>query len=315
MSSGPHSFFYSVLGLTLGSAIALPELDQVSGTRADASFLLVTAATHVPDDHRWNQGRDLGGLPMAHDGSAIRLQFPGFAEFQFASDDQCLIGRPDATTSLETTRHLLIDQVLPYWLAVRGVVVLHASTVVIGNGAVAFLGASGAGKSTLAAALAVRGVPILGDDTVRVAQGNGAVFAVPSYPSCRLRPDALDAVVGPVGPLPAVAQYTNKVRWSCSELGLLPTRPPLRHIVLLADIDVEASQDLTLIPMSSRAGFFTLLQNSFNLILPDMSLQTSLENLSRLADQCQFWKMSYPRNFALLDRTVTSVIAAFSGGI
>jgi hypothetical protein len=50
----------------------------------------------------------------------------------------------------------------------RGRLVLHASTVLAGDHAVAFTGRSGAGKSTIAACLDRRGMPLLADDVTVV---------------------------------------------------------------------------------------------------------------------------------------------------
>lgn len=55
----------------------------------------------------------------------------------------------------------------------RGCLVLHASAVRVGRGAVLFCGPSGAGKSTLAAALVVAGHDLLSDDLCCLTIGEG----------------------------------------------------------------------------------------------------------------------------------------------
>jgi hypothetical protein len=55
----------------------------------------------------------------------------------------------------------------------RGWAMLHGSAVLGPKGAVLFCGPQGAGKSTMAAALAQRGLPLVGDDLSRVAPGQG----------------------------------------------------------------------------------------------------------------------------------------------
>jgi hypothetical protein len=50
----------------------------------------------------------------------------------------------------------------------RGHLVLHASAIAVGSGAVIFCGPSGAGKSTLAAALLRQGYPFIADDVCHI---------------------------------------------------------------------------------------------------------------------------------------------------
>ncbi len=69
---------------------------------------------------------------------------------------------------------------------------VHAAGVRVAGRLVLLVGASGSGKSTLAARLLRRGHPILGDDVVRFAPGEGAFAAVPR--SLKLDPAALEGL-------------------------------------------------------------------------------------------------------------------------
>src|ERR1041384_1080651 len=62
-----------------------------------------------------------------------------------------------APLTLEDTATYLLGPVMGFVMLLRGVVCLHASAVVIGNQAIAFVGAGGSGKSTTAAAFGERG--------------------------------------------------------------------------------------------------------------------------------------------------------------
>ena len=53
-------------------------------------------------------------------------------------------------SSMQMLRHLLLNQIIPRYLATNGRLILHASAVTLENGkTIAFLGNSGFGKSTL----------------------------------------------------------------------------------------------------------------------------------------------------------------------
>jgi len=71
----------------------------------------------------------------------------------------------------------------------RGLLVLHGSTVKVGDECVVFLGSSGVGKSTLATQLRHRGYACLGDDVCAISIGeDGVPYAAPAYPPASLSP-------------------------------------------------------------------------------------------------------------------------------
>lgn len=76
----------------------------------------------------------------------------------------------------------------------RGDLALHASSVVIGDRAVAITGPSGRGKSALAAALVAAGHPLVTDDVCRIRFADDRPFAVRGPARLRLWPDTLTAL-------------------------------------------------------------------------------------------------------------------------
>lgn len=97
-------------------------------------------------------------------------------------------------------------------LLLRGGLVLHCASLVIGQGATLLLGESGAGKSTLAQHLSMRGFDALGDDTCalwRLADDDRfSIF--PSGTAFKLWRDALDVVgLDPID-LQSVGQRLDK---------------------------------------------------------------------------------------------------------
>ncbi|MEJ1969001.1 MAG: hypothetical protein WDN03_10295 [Rhizomicrobium sp.] len=79
----------------------------------------------------------------------------------------------------------------------RGDLILHASCVHGGDGAVAIAGLSGRGKSTLAAGLVAHGYEAMTDDICRIAVGDGRAHAFPGPLRLRLWPDAARALSHP----------------------------------------------------------------------------------------------------------------------
>jgi hypothetical protein len=94
--------------------------------------------------------------------------------------------------------------VLAMILRLRGVVCLHASSVVVGKSAIALLGDTGAGKSTTAAAFAKLGHSVLADDVTALKEDGGRFQVLPGYPWLNLWPDSVKALFGKPDSLPRV---------------------------------------------------------------------------------------------------------------
>lgn len=124
------------------------------------------------------------------------------------------------------------------WL--NGLAVLHASAVATGGKAIAFTAPSGGGKSTLAAMLALKGLPLVCDDTLALAPTNDGPLAIPDAKPFKLWEDALELTgLEPTGPIHAVPgkHYAQPLRRAAEPLVL-------RHLVLLAPGESPALEPL-----------------------------------------------------------------------
>src|SRR5207249_809831 len=119
-----------------------------------AAFAAVRRTLHPRlDGRRWFEDRMLSDRRRY-------LRWRGLFEFLVAADGRRIVARPlpglaRMPRAFET---YLLGQVLSFALIARGLEPLHATAVVVGGGAVGFLGDCGRGKSTLGAAR--RGVAI-----------------------------------------------------------------------------------------------------------------------------------------------------------
>lgn len=100
--------------------------------------------------------------------------------------------------------------ILGFLLRERGVLALHASAVVIDGAAYGFVGAGGEGKSTLAAALAMRGHPVLTDDVLALDGHADGWVARAGYPMVRLWEDSARLLFGDAQALPALSPSWDK---------------------------------------------------------------------------------------------------------
>lgn len=103
-----------------------------------------------------------------------------------------------------------LGPVMGFLLRQRHVTCLHASGVELHGQGVVFSGDAGYGKSTTAAALALRGVPVIAEDIIPLEATRGRYWAVPGYPRVCLWPDAVAKLVGHAEGLPRLTPTWEK---------------------------------------------------------------------------------------------------------
>jgi hypothetical protein len=124
----------------------------------------------------------------------IEFSWPGIASMSIRGGKEIEIETGDQE-EINHARHLIAGLGLGLILHQRGVFTLHASTVAIGETAVAFAGAKRAGKSTTAAALSSRGHTLLSDDVLALEmQENGAPLVLPGPNTVNMWPDSAEAL-------------------------------------------------------------------------------------------------------------------------
>ncbi|MBB5786247.1 hypothetical protein [Jiangella mangrovi] len=90
---------------------------------------------------------------------------------------------------------LTAGALLSFLVTVRGDIVLHASAVQVGSGAVAFVGRSGMGKSTMATLMCAAGGTLITDDVLRLDDdGDGRLLCRLGATELRLRKSAAELV-------------------------------------------------------------------------------------------------------------------------
>jgi hypothetical protein len=173
-------------------------------------------------------------------------------------------GRPGPKLTSEDALVYLLGPVLGFVLRRRDRLALHASAVGIGNAAVALVGSAGAGKSTTAAALALRGWPVVCEDICSLGEDRNGSHVFPGYPRVCLWPDSVEFLYANAGALPLIVEG-----WEKRYLPLDGTKAkfaegplPLGALYMLA----ERSDDLaapSIVPMSAREAALQLVQNTY----------------------------------------------------
>ena len=212
----------------------------------------------------------------------------------------------------ETIDHFLADQVIPRAMAHAGLFIVHASGVRIGESAALFIGASGMGKSTLATSFNNAGSPLMGDDAIVLSSEKGKFRAQPVYPSLRLLPDSIKALLPKSVATTAVSHSSTKRR---IDLPVSPTSKfgPQSIGAIFKLCEPSSGDGIHCRPLSIADTCMALIENSFLLDPTDMyRVRAKLSAASELARHVPAFGISYPRNYGSLTEVQNLIRAHLS---
>ncbi len=176
---------YRAYDLTIASEVDLPAL-PAGGGPADVHVRIdrVIPPVEIP--------RAGGVGPMVV--SANNVVFLASAGACSVRDGCEIVVDPAPGLDADTLQTWLLTRAFAVLLHQRGLFVLHADTVDVGGGAVAFTGESGRGKSTMAAAFWRAGHGLVTEDVSAVRATGGAYEVLAGYPMLKLDAAAADAL-------------------------------------------------------------------------------------------------------------------------
>ncbi len=238
---------------------------------------------------------------VERNGDIVTLHFHDVARFRIDFSDCSIIAFDiEPGTSDCVIEHILNDHIAPRLLAEIGELVLHASAVRFGDELALFLGETGSGKSTLATSLHQAGYELLGDDASIVTLGPAGYMARAVYPSLRLYPETIAALMGSNTATSPMADHSDKQNVHLPALAHTPARPlPVAAIVFL-DGERGATEPAATLLDSTRACI-ALVEQSFSLDPTEPQCAARrLAALSQLALAVPAYRLSYPHDFARL---------------
>ncbi|NCF65088.1 MAG: hypothetical protein GWP61_03885 [Chloroflexi bacterium] len=265
-------------------------------------------------DHQYLSSSD--GSPILSYARLVRgflLREHTVGDFWISGKGHDIICFPRPGTSPMAIRDTLLSPILTLVFNLRGFDGIHAATVQIGSGAVAFCGASGQGKSTLAAYFNSLGWPILSDDFLVLADSDGHITVSRGLPEVRLWPSSYERF---------------------AELHSRPARPDVSSAKLIVDLDVieDATLPITLQTiyfldrgereagggghevrietLSGRRAFFLLMDQSYRLDLQDHDmLRRQADIFTRIIAQGRVKLLKLDWGFELLPRAAELILA------
>ena len=327
-------YSYRAYGLNLVSNLSIQGLgaEQFNSTKPDLVLDLgfepewAKAATRLPASIRHSSPE----IPEIAD--------PAFCLSVWGSDQFFELAYSDGTRFLvdaETTRlcatwlppltiddlsTYLLGPVMGFILRQRNILSLHASTACIGGQAVVLCGESEAGKSTTAAALALRGIPVLAEDVSPIEEEAGTFYVESGYPRICLWPSAVDTLFGSPEALPQLTPTWDKrfLALDGVQAKFEPQRRPLGVVYLLAPRAEEAANAPRIETLSKREALLQLVQNTYmNWLLNRTQRADELDTLARIVARVPVRKIvphCDPAGVgALCDLIVTDAERLFAG--
>lgn len=291
---------YTAFGLTVGSEIRLPELPEtsVSDDRTpDVQIRLgaVDPPADAVDGQAYAAPND--GRYVLFEAAAVSIR--GGAE---------IVVDPAPDVPDEIVRHLVVGPALNHLLHQRGYFVLHASTVAIGEVAVAFVGESGAGKTTTAAAFLREGYRILSDDVAAIKNVRDP-SVVAGFPAIKIEPTTANRFDLPVNP-PTHTCAARDRHFHSVEYELPSSPVPLERIYVLEDADRDA-----IAPIGSAEGVVSIVENTYTstLLGENSRARSNFTQSATLADSASIRRLRRRRRFESLQAVVRLVTEDIEG--
>lgn len=312
------SDLFRIFDITVCSGFPLPELPQLSGQDFALTVVLGTGDPDQFDSQgfktafEWRDYDDRVVCWCDRKGDEYLYVFPQNATFHITSDKRitCFLA-PES--SMQMLRHLLLNQIIPRYLATQGRLVLHASAVTLENGkSVAFLGNSGFGKSTLVSSFHRHGAQLINDDCILLECGDKGVTVIGGLVGIRLFPDSVNAVFTEASGFSNYTPYTDKQQlFLQQDVGDKAPEPRVLDAMFLLNDPQESSvDDISIQPVSGGAAMMGMIYSAFSLDPADRKmLVANFNNVGQaISDRMSIYSLQYPRVHEQLAQVRAAVI-------
>jgi len=305
---------YCVYGVTLHSDIplALPtdgfgELARIELRTAPDSYFFDAQRELPPQDdpdswYKFGRLRDHS--------SYVRLE--GVGEFLVSARGHRITARQFEEADQESFQVYLLGQALSFALVKCGFEPLHATTVVVNDQAVVFLGESGFGKSSLAACFLEAGYCMLTDDLLILRKSAGGFLAYTGPPRIKLFPKLARRFLGNASSNGvAMNSGTQKLILPLDRTRSSAGPVPLRAIyALVLPRETFRTHSIRFRTLSPREGFLELVKNTFNYrVLDSGRLERQFNETARVVGAMPVKKVSYPRVLTRLPAVRDAILA------
>lgn len=282
---------YTVYGLRIQSEVPLPELNTIDPNSGPSDVLIRSGDTDQllasSDSETDTTSKEIGSL-----GVFVMI---GGKEIVFDLHSLEL-------SRTKYFRRVITNQMLGRLLLQRGLLVLHASSVVVDGRAVVFIGPRTAGKSTTAAAFHTHGYPVLADDIVGIRHDEDPPMVVPGVPELRLSQEAatalnLESAVSP-------DHDRGKRKWHQQVDGASEPHP------LACCYALEEGDSIAVEPLSGSEQFFRLTRHAYHhgFLSETAMTPTGFRQCSTVVERVPVRRLRRPKRYDLISSLVDTVV-------
>lgn len=344
--------FYQAYGLNIASELEFPEL--IAGGKGEDVCIVKGKITHPKLEPTSIKRQGIEALFCGNKQEAY-LQWPGVVTILAVGGTRLTVqpdckGNPPVVAPNRSNptavapvgegavdRQLLnlyiLSEALGLILYQKGLFLLHASAVKIGEEVTVFVGIPGAGKSTTVAAFAKKGHQVLADDMVAISlDSHPQPVILPAFPQIKIWPSAVDGIgCDPSSLSPLFPGSRKQVIQQRENFPLTPLS--VNRIFLLETVsagagspenlmaqqrvainpppedNVRLSSELKIAKMEPREAFL-MLTRFFpcpSAILKGAALQHHFQQCANLLSRVELWKWQRPQNFKMLNTFVAAI--------
>lgn len=295
--------YYNYAGLRIASEIVVPEWspfeDDVANGNPD---VVISLGDALPMGSPVKKHRLIAS-------NEYRLGVPEVGCFRVTGGREIVID-PVREVTPARLRHWLIGSVWGALCYQRGIFLIHASAVMVGEEAVLFCARARGGKSTLAARLSACGHALVSDDLCRLDVPDDRMPVVyPSAPRLKLWRDALEALGSSI-------DQTEPDQYRSAKFHLVSSAKTQLRPASVRGIYLLDWGDFGIHPLSGIEAFQGFMATS--IYRPGLLMSTGqLGYYSRRAltvlQRVPLWALRRPREFAGLGATVELLGSHWSG--
>jgi len=226
-------------------------------------------------------------LTQHGEAQGFQLSYSDGTRFVVDGAAQHVWGAYQPPLTAEDMATYFLGPVMGFLLRRRNVTCLHASGVEIQGRAICFCGDAGFGKSTMAAALALRGLPVLAEDIVALEESGGEFQAVPGYPRVCLWPESVSMLLGRDDALPQLTPVWEKcyLELDGQRAKFSQTKLPMGILYLFAPRSSDHGAP-RIEKLSPREALLDLVQNTYmNWVLNREQRANEFDTLCRLVQR------------------------------
>jgi hypothetical protein len=241
----------------------------------------------------------------------FQLAYSDGTRFVMNGEATKIWGTPGNSQTVDDLATYFLGPVMGFILRRRGIMALHASALCIDGKAIVLAGEAGSGKSTTAAALGLRGAPVLCEDIAAIEE-RGAGFTVEAgHTRVCLWPESVEMLMGRPDALPLLAPNWEKcyLPLDGDRATLERQNQPLAAIYILSPR--EAAPDAPRIEeVSGHEVLLDLVQNTYmNWILDRSQRAAEFEVLAHLISRIPVRRVVPHKDPAKIDALCDIILA------